>query len=101
MSYIVPGQSIQQFIPNYVVKSDYLPTRVVEGSNSQAAQLVLFAFTAASTIRGRKEKRSRIHDPPCRVQPQQIRLLQGVRGSPSRPPTGSTKLQPSRQEMIV
>lgn len=35
-------QTINQFIPNYVVKSDYLPTRVVDGNTAQTAQLVNF-----------------------------------------------------------
>lgn len=34
------GQTINAFIPNYVVKSDYLPTRVVDGNSAQTAQLV-------------------------------------------------------------
>lgn len=34
------GQSINAFIPNYVVKSDYLPTRVIEGNSTQTTQLV-------------------------------------------------------------
>ena len=34
------GQTINAFIPNYVVKSDYLPTRVVDGNAAQTAQLV-------------------------------------------------------------
>lgn len=39
MSY--QGQNtIQSFIPNYVVKSDYLPNRVNEGSNAHTAELV-------------------------------------------------------------
>lgn len=38
MSY--QGQTINSFIPTYVVKSDYLPTRVVDGNNTQTAQLV-------------------------------------------------------------
>lgn len=33
-------QTINSFIPNYVVKSDYLPTRVVDGNTAQTAQLV-------------------------------------------------------------
>lgn len=35
------GPTINQFIPNYIVKSDYLPTRVVEGNQGQTSQLVL------------------------------------------------------------
>ncbi len=35
------AQTINSFIPTYVVKSDYLPTVVNDGGNSQTAQLVL------------------------------------------------------------
>jgi hypothetical protein len=44
------SSSINQFIPGYVVKSDYLPTRVVEGSSSQTSELVLYADNLASSI---------------------------------------------------
>lgn len=30
-------QTIHQFVPNYVVRSDYLPNRVNEGSNPRAS----------------------------------------------------------------
>lgn len=33
-------QTVNQFVPNYVVKSDYLPTRVVDGNQSQTNQWV-------------------------------------------------------------
>ena len=38
--YSQPQSSISQYIPGYVVKSDYLPTRVVEGQNAQTSELV-------------------------------------------------------------
>ena len=38
------GQTITHFIPNYVVKSDYLPTRVVDGNQVQTTQWVIFTF---------------------------------------------------------
>ena len=57
MSYIPQGQTIHQFVPNYVVKSDYLPTRVVEGNNSQAAQLVTLIINLSSAnMRKKKEE---------------------------------------------
>ncbi len=44
-------QSINQYIPNYVVKSDYLPnTRVVEGNTTQTSQLVITYIYLASSI---------------------------------------------------
>lgn len=54
------GQNINQFIPHYVVKSDYLPnTRVVEGNNSQTSQLVLsplyFSFANTKNRKGEEE----------------------------------------------
>lgn len=30
-------QGIKQYVPNYVVKSDFLPTRVSEGTNAQTS----------------------------------------------------------------
>lgn len=52
------GQGINQFIPNYVVRSDYLPnTRVVEGNNTQTSQLVIFLFILSSAnMKNRKEE---------------------------------------------
>jgi hypothetical protein len=44
------GQSIQQFIPNYVVRSDFLPTRVVEGNQGQTAQWVNYTIILDQTI---------------------------------------------------
>ena len=41
---------INQFIPNYVAKSDYLPTRVVDGSNTQTSTLVLVLLILAPPI---------------------------------------------------
>lgn len=32
--------TVDRLIPNYVIKSDYLPTRVVDGNPAQTAQLV-------------------------------------------------------------
>ena len=66
MSY--QAQTIQQFIPNYVVKSDYLPTRVVDGNTSQTSQLVTLTLITASTIRGREKKRKSIHPEASLVQ---------------------------------
>ena len=34
-------QTVNQYIPGYIVKSDYLPTRVIEGQNSQTSELVI------------------------------------------------------------
>ena len=49
--------SINQFIPGYVVKSDYLPTRVVEGNQTQTSELVIsfdnFSFV---NMKSKKEK---------------------------------------------
>lgn len=40
MSYPYQGQTVTSFIPTYVVKSDYLPTRVLDGNTAQTSQLV-------------------------------------------------------------
>ncbi len=46
MSYSQQGQvhKLNEFVPNYVVKSDYLPTRVVDTNVNQAQQWVSFLF---------------------------------------------------------
>ena len=37
----IQGNSLREYIPHYIVKSDFLPTRVVEGNNPQTAELVI------------------------------------------------------------
>lgn len=66
MSY--QAQTINQFIPNYVVKSDYLPTRVVDGNTAQTSQLVIFTLIIASPIRGREKERKSIHPKTSLIQ---------------------------------
>ena len=77
-------QNINQFIPHYVVKSDYLPnTRVVDGNNTQTAQLVLFPLFLASPIwRIEKEGKS-FHPKTSRLSTQPLRLIQSVLNSES------------------
>lgn len=36
----VENLTVERLVPNYVIKSDYLPTRVVDGNSAQTAQLV-------------------------------------------------------------
>lgn len=44
MSY-APHSSLSQFIPTYVVRSDFLPSSVVhQGTNATTAELVLFSL---------------------------------------------------------
>jgi hypothetical protein len=62
------GQSIQQFIPNYVVRSDFLPTRVVEGNQGQTAQWVNYTIILDQTIWIRKKKRKSVHTKTCLIQ---------------------------------
>ena len=50
------GQNINQYIPNYVTRSDYLPnTRVVEGTNTQTSQLVC-SFLSSSFVNMKNRK---------------------------------------------
>lgn len=53
MSYL--GQTVQQFVPTYVVKSDYLPTRVVDGNAAQTSQLV-FLHLLSSYVNMNKKR---------------------------------------------
>jgi hypothetical protein len=63
MSYITnQGQTINHFIPHYVVKSDFLPTRVVEGNQGQTAQWVKFVFYyRLDNIKKKKEEEEYSH----------------------------------------
>lgn len=37
----VQGNSLREYVPHYVVKSDFLPTRIVEGNSAQTTELVI------------------------------------------------------------
>ncbi len=54
MSYL--GQTVQQFVPTYVVKSDYLPTRVVDGNAAQTSQLVSVHLLSSYVNMNRKRE---------------------------------------------
>ena len=43
-------QGINHFIPNYVVKSDFLPTQVHDGHNPQTEDLVIDYHNLAQEI---------------------------------------------------
>ena len=43
-------QGINQFIPNYIVKSDYLPSKVIEGNNPKTSELVTPIPILAPTV---------------------------------------------------
>jgi hypothetical protein len=59
------GQTINHFIPNYVVKSDYLPTRVVEGNQGQTAQWVKFVlYYRLDNMKKKKEEEEYTHRDP-------------------------------------
>lgn len=71
-------QGIHQFVPGYVVKSDFLPTRVSEGTNSQTNELVHIPFIIAQKLLRRKEKRQSFYAKACRIQSQQVCFLQDL-----------------------
>ena len=48
------NQGITQFVPNYVTKSDYLPTRIIDGNNSQTSELVPPFLTSSDNINRKK-----------------------------------------------
>jgi hypothetical protein len=49
--------TINEFIPNYTVKSDYLPTRVGDGNQAQTAEWVLnFLLCSSEDTKRRKEE---------------------------------------------
>jgi len=55
MSYQI-GQTVNQYIPNYVLKSDYLPTRVVDGNTAQTSQLVSLILFSWDSMRKKREE---------------------------------------------
>ena len=61
--------TINQYVPNHTVKSDFLPTKVHDGNTPQTAELVLLSVILAQIIRRTKKKRKGIHSTPSRIQP--------------------------------
>lgn len=60
-----PSQGICEYIPNYHVKSDYLPTnRVIQGTSPQTTELViLFLFSSGGTRKKKEGEESSPRDP--------------------------------------
>jgi hypothetical protein len=49
--------TINEFIPNYTVKSDYLPTRVGDGNQTQTAEwVIIFLLCSSEDMKRKKEK---------------------------------------------
>lgn len=72
--------NLQEFIPNYQVKSDFLPTRVADGNQAQTAEWVRLFLYVVEKIRRGKKKRKGVHPKTSRIQPPKIRLIQNLRG---------------------
>ncbi len=70
MSYQQQQHRLNEFVPTYVVKSDYLPNKVVDNNINQAQQYVTKTLILVEQLRGRKEKRTRLHSKTSRVQSQ-------------------------------
>lgn len=59
------GTSINQFVPNYVVKSDYLPTHVHEGSNQRTSEAVhIYLIPSCIYMKNKREEGSSILKDP-------------------------------------
>lgn len=100
MSYIHHG-GIRQYVPTYVVKSDYLPTVVHEGHNATTADLVPHPlYPLAPKIQWRKTERQSVHPETHRIQPRPVRQLLRPRARRYRPSAWPRPLQSHRQEMI-
>ena len=93
-------QTVNQFIPNYVVKSDYLPTRINDGDQSQTNQWVQTLYILDQAIWRRKKKRKSFHPETCWVQSISLRFLQSLRNRQSRPAHEWITFQSCCQEMI-
>jgi len=55
-TYQTQGQTVNAYIPNYVLKSDYLPTRVVDGNTTQTSQLVIDILFSWDSMNKKKEE---------------------------------------------
>lgn len=78
---------LQEFVPTYTAKSDYLPTRVVESNQGEANQWVLIHSSSSPPTKGRKDRdTSTPRGPPSST-------LIGT--SPSRPTRTSRSTSPS------
>lgn len=50
MSY-QPAHNVQEFVPTYTVRSEYLPTnRVIEGNQGQVSEWVIIKFISAQKV---------------------------------------------------
>ena len=54
------GPRLTEFVPTYVTKSDYLPSRVIETNQNEANQWVSIDLTLACHLLAAKEKRTRL-----------------------------------------
>ena len=62
--------TVNQFVPNYVVKSDYLPTRVIDGNESQTNQLVNIRLTKIRQYEEEKRRGRVFTQRPAEFNPQ-------------------------------
>lgn len=76
--HIHQGTTLREYIPTYTVRSDYLPTRVLEGSNPQTNDLVLSYINIVTQIRIGEKKRPSVHPETSRVQPSSLCFLSDI-----------------------
>lgn len=94
---------IQEFVPTYQLKSDYLPTRVTEGERDvQASEVVKINHdNLVEILSAGEEQRTRLLQPTSRVQPKQVQVRQSLRKRQNRPAHQRVGFQQNGEEMII
>ena len=90
MSYQYGGQQghgLREFIPHYVVRSDYLPNQVTEGNNAQTQELVIFPLFSSAATKKKGETVECSPKSPLNSTPAGINLLSPTRMSSSTSPS--------------
>ena len=95
------GHRLNEFVPNYTVKSDYLPTRVQEQNQGQANEWVNPHICLARQLRKTKKIGPCLHSTSRWVQPQSVRLRQDLRERPRQQTHLRERVQQQSQEILI
>lgn len=92
---------LNEFVPTYVPKSDYLPTRVQEQNQGQANEWVPSHISLACQLRETKTIGPCLHSAPRRVQPQSVCLRQDLRKCFRQQAHQRERVQLQSQEILI
>lgn len=84
MSFNQQGTRLNQFVPNYQARSDYLPNKVVQVNENDKQQIVPLRITIAPRHRIRSQKRQNPQPEAVGLQSRPLRVLPGPRGRQGR-----------------